>query len=354
MRSLIRYLAKDVWPTGVVWSSASRRGHHSNHRASREDQENRGTVGSPYCKAESRWLLVEACPVCGNSGEARSANLHLDKYRHGDEVIPLPWRGVRLVQCGNCGLAFKDVVPSPGFLAEVFTRQAGKMWAGVYDFAEEARVVEDLIGDRPFDVLDIGASNGGLLAALQGEGRRSALDVVMHPGLERWLHGEFVRGLVDNENLVWSEKPYDVVTMFDVAEHLYRPNQTFVNLQRLVKPGGFVIAETGDLRSTWPQRFGTHRWWYACRFEHHVLWSEESFRNIAKRYGFRVVDFRRKRHKERSTVPMWRDLVDVAGIGLYLLTPDSYGNLTKLAGKYRPQPWSPFTRDHFRVVLRKD
>lgn len=247
------------------------------------------------------------------------------------------------------------MMPSPGFLAEVFARQAGKMWAGGYGFAEETQEIARLMGDDSFDVLDVGASNGGLLKALDGgSGRRSALDVVMHPGLDRWVRGEFIRGLADESNLSWSEKPYDVVTMFDVAEHLYRPNQAFANLRRLVRPGGVVMVETGDVCSTWPQRHGAHRWWYACRFEHHVLWSKRSLGDIAARYGFRVLEFRGKRHKERADMPVWRDLVDIVGVALYRLAPGGYGSLTRLAGKYRPQPWSPFTRDHFRVVLRRD
>ncbi len=304
----------------------------------------------PKCQ----WLVVEACPACGGSRRACSSPLRVDEYRHGDEVIPLPQGGVYLVRCGECGLVFKNIVPSPSFLEEVFARQAGKMWASGYDFSEEASLIRELVDGKACDSLDIGASEGGLLRALHDlEGRRSALDIVMYPGLETSIQGEFVHGLADSQDLSWSCEPYDVVTMFDVAEHLYSPSQAFANLQHMVKPGGFIVVETGNAESAWPRKFGVHRWWYACRFEHHNVWSKESFEKLAAEHGFRTVQFRRKRHKERAKMPLWRDLVDTLGIALYYVSPAGYGRLTKLAGKYRPQPWSPYTHDHFRIVLRK-
>jgi SAM-dependent methyltransferase len=237
----------------------------------------------------------------------------------------------------------------------VFAQQAGNVWVDSYDFADETGVILGLVGSEVFDLLDVGASSGGLLKALSGfKGRRSALDIVTHPGLDLWVRGEFIHGLADSEDLSWSEEPYDIVTMFDVAEHLYDPNQAFNNLQDLVKPEGFVVVETGDSNSDWPRKFGVNRWWYACRFEHHILWSRQSFENIAAKYGFRILTFQKKRHKERATIPMWRDLVDIIGIALYRLRPTAYGKFVKaVAGKTRLQPWSPFTRDHFRVILQR-
>lgn len=302
---------------------------------------------------EERWVTVEVCPACRSSARISSAAMELREYRHGDAIIPLPEREIYLVQCGGCRLVYKDTLPSSAFLTNVFSDQAGKMWNNGYDFKREAEAVENRVRTKEYDVLDLGASNGDLLRALGGGGRRSALDIVMYPGLESALRGEYIDGLVDDEHLHWSGSPYDVVTMFDVLEHLYSPELAFANLRSLTKPGGFVVAETGDADSAWPRRFGVHRWWYACRFEHHVLWSREPLERLAKRHGFRLIEFERKRHKQRAIMPFWRDLVDVAGVALYKIAPAAYGKLTGVVGKYRPQPWSPFARDHFRAVLER-
>lgn len=239
---------------------------------------------------ESAWIGVKSCPTCGREDTSQVGKLAMEEYQFGDERIPLPPKGVGIIQCRNCGLVFKDTLPSPNFLTEVFSRHAGNVWAGDYDFSDEAHLIRELVGDREFDLLDIGPSNGGLLKAFsETDGRRSALDIVKHPGLEEWLRGEFIHGLAESDELSWSKEPYDVVGMFDIAEHLYDPQQAFSNVRALVKPGGFVVVETGDVQSRWPRKFGVHKWWYACLFPHHIFWPRPSIERIASQHGFEVL-----------------------------------------------------------------
>lgn len=303
---------------------------------------------------ESMWISVEACPACGNESSSPLGKLAIEEYRFGDERIPLPHGGVEISQCRDCGLVFKNTLPSAQFLAAVFRRQKGKIWAGEYDFSEEVELLRNLGSTSSFDLLDIGASNGGLLKAFSDtEGRRSALDMISHPGLEEWIRGEFISGLAESKELSWSGEPYDVVGMFDIKEHLYDPEQAFSNLRLLVKPRGFVVAETGDVQSYWPRKFGVHRWWYACLFEHHIFWSRYSLERMANRHGFCLIDFQRKRHKDRSKISLKRDLLAVTKSLSYRLNPEQYMKLARAVGKNGIQPGSPFTRDHLRVVLKR-
>ncbi|NJR76205.1 MAG: class I SAM-dependent methyltransferase [Scytonema sp. CRU_2_7] len=68
--------------------------------------------------------------------------------------------------------------------------------------------------------------------------------------------------MIDAPKLAWSSKQYDVVTMFDILEHLYNPRNVFQNLVSLVKEKGYVLIETGDTDNYWPQRYGIENWWY--------------------------------------------------------------------------------------------
>lgn len=300
------------------------------------------------------WIGVEHCPACGSKNNPCIGKLALEEYRFGDEQIALPPEGIRISRCYECGLVFKDTLPSMSFLSTVFTRQAGKVWAGDYDFSDEAALIPNLASNEKFDLLDVGPSNGGLLKALSdSSGSRSALDVVEHPGLAQWIRGEFIHGLVESDELSWDGQSYDVVGMFDILEHLYNPARAFSNLRALVKPGGFLVAETGNVQSYWPKKFGTHRWWYACLFEHHIFWSKASLERHAGEYGFDLIDFQYKRHKERGEVPLKQDLITVAKTLTYRLNPDLHIKLARVLGKSGMQPWSPFTRDHFRAVLRR-
>src|SRR3546814_9919265 len=93
-------------------------------------------------------------------------------------------------------------------------------------------------GARSF--LDIGASNGDLLAQLGGTADRlSALDVVEYPRCREIVdgRGEYIIGQLD-AGVVWSGAPYDVVTAFDVFEHFFDAGHAIANLLAFVRTGG--------------------------------------------------------------------------------------------------------------------
>jgi len=276
-------------------------------------------------------------------------------YAFGSEHFDYPANGIPLLRCRECDLVYKGLVPDRHFLAEVFTRQAGEKWMEPYGFASDAQQLIGLTGNRDFDVLDIGAGSGTLLNACQVagvSGRRSALDVIAHPGVFGHINGEFIRGFLDEEAPEWSTEPYDVVTLFDVLEHLYRPQVAFRNLRRLVRKDGVVLIETGNVASYWPRRYGLGQWWYARLFEHHVFWCRKSMERIAAANGLRITAWRECRHKLRRGLQPMTVTRDLVKVGCYRASPSMYGQLAARLGKVGAQPWSPVARDHVRVVLR--
>lgn len=304
--------------------------------------------------AAVKWLRIERCPVC-NRAPSSSAPLIDAGYVFGDEKIPFPRGGIHVAVCEGCGLHFKTAVPDPVSLSNVMERQAGKKWMEPYGYAGEIEQLKQLAGDRTIDLLDIGCGNGGLLAtwARHSHGRRSALDVVQHPGCAESIEGEFIRGLIDGEHLQWSGDPYDVVTLFDVLEHLYAPRTAFANLRHLVRKGGAVVIETGNVESDWPVRHGSEQWWYVRLFEHHIFWSRRALEHIAKQFGFELLVWRDVRHKGRASKSTLSKVSDIVQMGIYRTSPTLHPRIANALGKYWTQPWSPFTQDHFRVVLRR-
>lgn len=305
--------------------------------------------------AAPRWRQVERCPACYDAGISAAVALPGSAYVFGAERVAFPDSGIEVVACARCFLVYKTVVPEPGFLAEVFARQAGRKWLEPYDFAPEVAQIRRIVGEEIVDVLDVGASGGALLKACAAAGvcgRRSALDVVPLPGLERHLAGEFIRGFLD-QPLAWSGVPYQVVTLFDVLEHLYDPQLAFDNLRELVRDGGYVFIETGDVASRWPTRYGAAQWWYVRLIEHHLFWSRRSLERIVGEHGFRILFWEERRHKSRAAEPVLHATLDLLKVGVWRAAPITYSGLAGMLGKEGAQPWSPLTRDHFRVCLRK-
>jgi SAM-dependent methyltransferase len=299
----------------------------------------------------AHWKVVARCPACGSRACAALASLPDTHYAFGAERVLFPPQGVSVIECGDCGLYYKATVPAPSFLKEIFERQAASKWGAPADLSAQAAALRESHAGGTCDLLDVGAAGGALLgafAALGVRGRRSALDVVRYPGIEPHLAGEFIEGFIDDPLPAWSCQPYDLVTLFDVLEHLYQPRTAFENLRQLVRPGGHLFVETGNPGSEWPRRFGIGEWWYVRLLEHHVFWSRRSLQQIAAEFGFRVVEWKEVRHKSRRRAEF---PVQLLKIGLYSVARKYYGELANLFGKEGNQPWHPFVRDHFRACL---
>lgn len=301
-----------------------------------------------------QWVNINICPACKCSSTNFKTKLHGSTYKFGNEVILFPTSGIPVVECSRCSLIYKNVVPSPAFLLEVFTQQAIKVWANPYNFFREVNFLKNLTNSDTFDLLDIGAANGELLkACTSNRGRKSALDIIKYPELDLYSYSEFIQGVIDDPILNWGKSPYDVITLFDVIEHLYKPDIAFQNLQLLIKDGGFVVIESGNVESYWPQNFGVNHWWYVKLFEHHVFWSRSSLETIANKYGFQIVCWTIKRHKANFEITFKRKMERFIKSSLYHLHPAGYYNLSLALGKSAFQPGNPIAKDHFQAVLKK-
>jgi SAM-dependent methyltransferase len=239
----------------------------------------------------------------------------------------------------------------------MFGRHAEVKWAAPPDeFSRELATLRRLWGAPAMDLLDIGAARGGLLEAHAESGlagRRSAFDVMRCEGIERHLAGEFIEGFIDDPLPEWSREPYDAVTLFDVLEHLYRPQDAFENLRQLTRPGGLVFIETGNTENFWPQHYGVNWWWYVRLLEHHIFWSRRSLDYMAAAHGFRVVYWKEGRRKSRRNRSLPGLIKDVLKSGLYRVIGRQYASVAQVFGKHGNQPWFPFTRDHFQACLMR-
>jgi SAM-dependent methyltransferase len=313
------------------------------------------TIVEPTRPVLADWVSVERCPACDSPVVAASARLPDRFYPFGGQRVAAPDGGIAISRCGVCGVHYKSTVPSPAFLAELFARHGEVKWAAPPDeFSRELATLRLLWGAPTMSLLDIGAARGGLLAAHAENGftgRRSALDVMRYAGIERHLTGEFIEGFLDNLISSWSREPYDVVTLFDVVEHFYRPQEAFENLRLLTRPGGLVFIETGDIESYWPRHFGVGQWWYVRLLEHHVFWSRRALEHIADLHGFRVVYWKPCRHKSRRMRPVAGVVGDALKSALYCVSRGHYAAIARAFGKQGNQPWFPLVRDHFQACL---
>lgn len=301
------------------------------------------------------WREVSCCPGCGVLHGDRLGVLHGQQYVLPDRMVPFPPDGVPLIRCLGCRLAYKGVVPPAATIESAFAELGPEAWATPYSFAADAAEIEALVGRRDIGLLDVGAAGGDLLRACRSfASRRSALDLAAHPSLEaEALTGEFVQGALDDHSLLWSGRPYDVVTAFDVFEHLYDIPTSLRNLAALVAPGGILIVETGNADDFWPRRYGLAHWWYARLFQHHVFWSRSAFERLMIGDVFELIEIQSVRHKVRGEETLRKATVDGLKALAYASWPYGYERLAQATRRVYLQPMSPFARDHLRAVFRR-
>jgi SAM-dependent methyltransferase len=192
--------------------------------------------------------------------------------------------GRRVVRCRRCGLVFYDPMLSPA--------EAAALYSDDYfarEFPEESRQAARPRHERRLArieretsrgrLLDVGCGAGGFLDAARARGWQVAgLDVAPAaaraavPGVDVW-EGDL--SLARPAGVA----PFDVVTMWDVLEHLTDPVGALREARRWVRPGGLLVVQTQDVDGVtsawmgrrWEQYVEYHLYHFSSRTLHSAL-----------------------------------------------------------------------------------
>jgi 2-polyprenyl-3-methyl-5-hydroxy-6-metoxy-1,4-benzoquinol methylase len=92
-----------------------------------------------------------------------------------------------------------------------------------------------------------------------------------------------------------TDQRFDVITAFDVLEHLPNPCEFFENSSKLMKPGGYLFISTPDKRALVPKILGKH--WHHYNAYHLSYFDRSVIVGLAHKYGFEIVEFSHKAKK---------------------------------------------------------
>jgi len=88
---------------------------------------------------------------------------------------------------------------------------------------------------------------------------------------------------------LYAESSFDVVTLWDVLEHLADPMATMRVVSALLKPGGIVAINTPDSSSLWSRLMGS-RWHLLCPPEHLCLFGNGLLNHMLTEIGLDIVE----------------------------------------------------------------
>jgi 2-polyprenyl-3-methyl-5-hydroxy-6-metoxy-1,4-benzoquinol methylase len=233
------------------------------------------------CGSTARTMLYEGT-FRGGGNVAEYFLAHRSKTAHGD-----------IARCKSCGFAYTALQFEPSEYQEIYA-QAGARHDGSSELlnAENSRGkrLAKLVNRHVSEgrLLDIGCGHGGFLRAVRGF-KNVGIEVTPLPAHQS-LDAEVVTGsFID---LCKSEKslsePFDVVTAFDVFEHLPDLKNYMQELTSLVRSGGLLFVTVPNIESFSARLWRRH--WGLILLEHLWYFSPSTLRRFIEPFGWQLLD----------------------------------------------------------------
>ena len=243
------------------------------------------------------WTDPKPCPVCGGTTtwfDTVDFNKSCEEVR--GRYLPLSGTPIEYVRCERCAFCFAP---------EMYEWKLEDFASRVYN-ADYAEVDPDYRDARP-------RGNAGMLARtfqaveagirhLDYGGGNGLLSGILHDqGWQSTSYDPFVNREVDPRDL----GRFDLVTAFEVFEHVPNPEKLMADMAALIDEDGVLLFSTlitdGNVVPGHPLN-----WWYASPRNGHIsLYSRESLAILGAANGLNLASFSENLHAYWRRVPAW-------------------------------------------------
>lgn len=248
------------------------------------------TASSPRISQEVARVAIAKCNLCGST-QTRP-------------FCPENERG--LVQCQSCGLVYVGEQPNAEELyalyGETYFRNDQSGEVGYSNYIRDEPNIRKTVRRRfahvekfvkPGRMVDVGCAMGFFMDEAAKRGWQvEGLDVSQYAVdyVQRRFGHTAYNGSLTSVDL--PHTAYDLVTMYDVIEHVPDPRAYVQRVADLLKPGGVFELATPDVGS-FPARLTGKRWiGYKLSEEHVYYFSVATLRRMLAEAGFEVVHVR--------------------------------------------------------------
>jgi len=245
------------------------------------------------------------CPVCGqNDFEVLfESNMKPDDFnvlfdysmeghdsREGLEGYLVPGKEWgRHVRCKNCHLIYMNPMEKVSKTNEYYSKAKNTHAPTIRECylrtaKSQVRLIQKYAGGT--NLLDIGCAQGFFLfgaskAGYTTKGIEISQDAAAYAIKEFGLDVE----AKPFEELRFPENHFDVVTLWQVLEHVPYPLMMLKEVHRILKPGGLVVASTPNIGGI-PAKILRKRWWDIKRL-HLNQFNTKTLANILQNAGFK-------------------------------------------------------------------
>lgn len=259
-----------------------------------------------------------------------------------------------LAVCRRCHLGFRSPQPSQADLAALYESGSEFAWS---ESGEQARRDWELAAGwvnrvGASSVLDVGCFDGGFLELLPESVVKAGVEI--NPAAAQRATARGINIVAsDLTDLATVDGKFDLVSAFDVIEHVHDPNAFLTTISSALRPGGHIIFATGNLDAPTWRAMGS-RYLYSWFLEHVSFVSPRWVRRQTPFLGFDVVAIDHFSHTPDARLGF---LVGMLKNGAYAVSPGLVRAVRGKAGQSSSAPPAPpawtAARDHILVVLRK-
>lgn len=231
--------------------------------------------------AGSGWKNVVSCPLCGSE----------------DRKSELTKHGVEYVGCLNCSVRYSSKIPanpddvykSPNYLS--YSKEDTEEH---YNYRRErfgrerVAILERYCGDLDKKyLLDVGCGNGFFLSAAM-EKCRHCYGTEFSDRLREFSMKKTGLTIFNKRLDELSRESFDIITLFDVIEHIPDPIPFMRSIDRILRPGGYLLIFTPNFDSfsiRVMQQYSS----IVDPTEHVVLYSIPSLSFLSSSLGYEIV-----------------------------------------------------------------
>lgn len=251
------------------------------------------------------------CPVCGTTGSQQW--LRAPDRLHGRH------QQYTLLRCPGCSAVWLDHPPNAQEMHLHYTNAYDRLIsAGGQNAPRRWRDRKATLTryKQSGALLDLGCSSGAFLEFMRSDSWK-LYGIEMSPVAARKAEENsgatvFVGSILDAR---FPRESFDVITCFDVFEHLYEPRRVVEKVAEWLKPDGIFYVLVPNIDSAEARVFRTY--WHGLEMPRHLFhYSPHSLRFLAESAGLQTISLETRRNPAVGTSLryVWDDVFGTVGI----------------------------------------
>ncbi len=234
------------------------------------------------------WTTINGtgtCPLCGSC--------QVGDLLEAPDRFHLRTKLYRLARCSSCTGVWLVNPPKPEEMGPHYDEEYHNAIVAAGEGSAELRWRDqrNLIGryKQGGQLLDLGCSSGGFLSTMRGpDWKLYGIEMEAATAEKaRTATGAdvFVGDVLDAP---FAPGSFDVITCFDVLEHVYNPPRFLAKVKEWLKPGGIYHIMIPNINSWEAKLFGTY--WFGLELPRHLFhFSPQSLRRVLNDLNFEEV-----------------------------------------------------------------